>query len=104
MFMGSYDLQRGVGGRSVHDDAAAVADGDGTVADGEGGRERAAVGRTEPEPQQVALARWVGPVLELGAVVQDLVVVHQLDIARLERHLEMDARVLEDGVEDVERL
>src|SRR5688572_31073424 len=90
--------------RAFHDDAAAVADRDGAVAGGEGAGQLTAVGGAEPEAEQVTLARGIGPVLELGAIVQDLMIVNQLDIARLERHLEMHARILEDGIERVERL
>jgi len=45
------------------------------------------------------LGLW--PVLEIGARVQDLVVVQQLDVARTKIHREMDRRVVAQVVEEV---
>src|SRR5688572_27269339 len=64
-------------------DAAAVADRDAAVAWREIRRQRATVRRTQPQPEQVPTALGFRPVHELGAVVKDLMVVHELNVARL---------------------
>ena len=47
------------------------------------------VRRTEPKAKQMSLALGLGPILVIGAIVQDHVVVDELDIARLELDIEI---------------
>ena len=70
-------------------DAAAVADLGAAVSVGEHRRERPAVRRAELKAKQMPLALRLRPILVVGAVVQDHVVVDQLDIAGLELDVEI---------------
>ena len=79
-------LERGVELGATDDDAAAVTDLGAAVALGVDRRQRTGLVGGESQAQQVAALRGLGPVLEAGAVVQQGVVVHQLNVARLELH------------------
>src|ERR1700682_2801810 len=52
-------------------------------------RQRPTVWRAEPKAKQMSFPLRLGPVLVIGAIVQDHVVVDQLDIARLELDIEI---------------
>ncbi len=84
-------------------DAAAAAALDAAVTLREHRRQRARLARGQPQPQQVAPARRLGPVLEGRAVVQQRVVVNELHVAGLQRHREMQRRVVAQRVEQVQR-
>ena len=56
----------------------------------------------EPQAQQVALALGLVPVLESGAVVQNLVIVDELDVTRLEFHHQVNGGIVGQRIEEVE--
>jgi error-prone DNA polymerase len=98
-------LQRRVHRRGAwENDAAPVADIDLAVALGENRRQGTRPRRRQPQPQQVAALVRVGPILEAGAIVQQSVVVHELQVARLELHMHVELGIVGQRIEHVERL
>src|SRR4051812_43087815 len=83
-----FGLERNGEARSLHHEAAALAGKPAAVAGRESLGQRPGLVRREPQAQQVAVALGLGPVLEVGARMQDLVVVQELDVARTEVHRE----------------
>lgn len=73
------------------------------VAGPQGFRQRQAIRAVEPQPQQMALALGLRPILEFGAVVQGLVVVDELNVPCLEFHLQMDVGIVRHRIEEIER-
>ena len=64
-------------------DAATLAGNHGAVAFRKNHRQRPSLLGSQPQTQQVALALRLGPILEGGAIVQERVVMHQLNVALL---------------------
>src|SRR6516164_3893910 len=100
----SAGLQRRDHAHARQHDPSPVSDLGAAVAVGEDRRQRPPVGRAKPEPKQVALALGLRPILVIGAVMQDHVVMKELYIAGPKRDIEIVRRVVRKRVEQIERL
>ena len=85
------------------DDPAAVADLDAAVAFRINRRQRPRTRHRQPQPQQMAFAFRLRPIDEARAVVQQRMVMHELDVARLERDVQPQFLVLGQLVKAVQR-
>src|ERR1041385_4361860 len=65
---------------------------------------RTCVRRRQPQAQQVSLALGLGIILERGAIVQDRVVVHELNVAGFEFHHQVELGIVGQFVEQIECL
>src|SRR5216684_2925170 len=67
-------------------------------------RQRTRVGRGHPQSQQVTLALRLQEILERGSIVQNCVIVHELHIAWLKLHHQVQRRVVRQFVEQIKCL
>src|SRR5438552_7811055 len=89
----SFRLKRNLDHRTLEHDSAPFAWRHTAVARRVHLRKRPRLERRHPQPEKVTMPLGLWPVLEIGARVQDLVVMQQLDVAWTEIHREMDRRV-----------
>ena len=100
-FKSSFRLERNLDICALEHNSASLPWRDAAVARRVHLRKRPRLERRQPQPEKVTMPLGLGPVLEIGARVQDLVVVQQLDVPWAEIHREMDRRVVAQVVEEV---
>ena len=87
-------LQRNIQFCIAANNAATVADIDTQVTFKHAVWQRPTVVGTEPESQEMASTFDLGPILETGACVQYLMIVKELNVTRLERHIKAEFQIL----------
>src|SRR6266478_5549143 len=97
-------LKQYSGPRSFYRDASSISQGNRTETLRVNFRQRARVGRGQPQSKQVALALRLREILERGSVVQNGVIVHELHIAGLKLHHQVQEWVVRQFVEQIKCL
>src|SRR5262249_20055430 len=97
-------LKQNSGPRSFYSDPSAIARCNRAVSLRINFRQSTRFGRRQPQTQQVALAIRLSKILERGSIVQNRMVVHQLNIARLKLHHQDQLRIVRQFVQQIESL
>src|ERR1700732_4339360 len=90
------------GPRSFYRDASAISRRHRTEAFREQFRQRARVGRRYPQSQEVTLTLRLNKVFERSTIVENGVIVHELYIAGLKLHHQVQERVVRQFVEQIQ--